>query len=129
MSLASVLLVEDDDELRALVEGELRAAGFSVRSIPLASKMFDLAPRADELIVLDLGMPQGTLQGMEALMLLRRIDAWRETPVVILSAFGDVVNRSVTDRLGVVAIFSKPVDVEALIASLQQAARRATSRH
>jgi DNA-binding response OmpR family regulator len=129
MSVTSILLVEDDDDVRALFEEALQTAGFSVRSIALASKIFDLAPRRDELILLDLGMPQGTLQGMEALTLLRRIDAWREIPVIILSAFGDVVNRTITSRLGVVDILSKPVGIAELIAFLQHATRRAVSRN
>src|SRR5687768_7820045 len=93
----SVLLVEDDDAIRWCLEEALRTAGLAVQSIPLAAKIFD-ALRSDrfDVIVLDLGMPRGSLQGMEALTLLRGVDAWREIPVIILSAFGDVVNQDVT---------------------------------
>jgi DNA-binding response OmpR family regulator len=120
MSSISILLVEDNDEVRTLLQETLRGAGFSVRSIPLAAQIFDmLHGNIFDLIVLDLGMPQGSLQGMEALTLLRTIKAWREVPVIILSAFGDVVNRALTSQLGVVDIIAKPFDVQGFIASLQ----------
>ena len=121
----AVLLVEDDDAIRWCLEEALRTAGLSVQSIPLAAKIFD-ALRSDrfDVIVLDLGMPRGSLQGMEALTLLRGVDAWREIPVIILSAFGDVVNQDVTRRLGVAAIVGKPLEADDLVACVQRVRAR-----
>jgi DNA-binding response OmpR family regulator len=121
MPMSSVLLVEDDDSVRTFFEDALREAGFSVRSVPLASQTFDaLRAGAPDVIVLDLGMPLGSLQGMEMLTQLRQMAPWREIPVIILSAFGDVVNRDVTRRLGVAAILAKPlVDVEELVRTIR----------
>jgi DNA-binding response OmpR family regulator len=125
MSLTSILLVEDNDDLRTLLQDAMREAGFAVQSIPLAAHIFEvLHGDTFDLIVLDLGMPQGTLQGMEALTRLRTIEVWRELPVIILSAFGDVVNRTLTTRLGVADIVAKPLDVQELIASLHRVAGR-----
>ena len=125
MPPTSVLLVEDDDAVRGLFEDTLRSAGFEVRAVPLASDTFEaLRDRTPDVIVLDLGMPRGTLQGMEMLTRLREIEAWREIPVVILSAFGDVVNRDVTGRLGVAAILGKPlVEVEELTRTIRRIGR------
>jgi DNA-binding response OmpR family regulator len=121
MPVSSVLLVEDDDAVRGFFEGALESAGFSVRSIPLAAETFDaLRAGMPDVIVLDLGMPRGSLQGMEMLAQLREIDAWRTIPVIILSAFGDLVNRDVTRRLGVAAILAKPlIDVEELFRTIR----------
>jgi DNA-binding response OmpR family regulator len=121
MPISSVLLVEDDDAVRGFFEGALRSAGFSVRSIPLAAETFDaLRAGIPDVIVLDLGMPRGSLQSMEMLAQLREMDEWREIPVVILSAFGDLVNRDVTRRLGVAAILAKPlIDVEELTRTIR----------
>ncbi len=125
MPLSSVLLVEDDDAVRGFFEDTLRSAGFSVRSVPLAAETFEaLRAGTPDVIVLDLGMPRGSLQGMEMLTQLREIDAWREIPVVILSAFGDVVNRDVTRRLGVTAILAKPlIAVEELTRTIREISR------
>jgi len=121
----SVLIVEDDDAVRGFFEDALRTAGFSVRSVPLAAATFEaLRQGTPDVIVLDLGMPRGSLQGMEMLTQLREVEAWRDLPVVILSAFGDVVNRDVTRRLGVAAILAKPLlDVEELTRTIRQIGR------
>jgi DNA-binding response OmpR family regulator len=125
MPPSSVLLVEDDDAVRGFFEVALRTAGFVVRSVPLAAETFEaLRNDTPDVIVLDLGMPRGSLQGMEMLTQLREVDAWREIPVVILSAFGDVVNRDVTRRLGVAAILAKPlIEVEELTRTIRQIGR------
>jgi DNA-binding response OmpR family regulator len=125
MPPSSVLLVEDDDAVRGFFEDALRNAGFVVRSVPLAAETFEaLRSGTPDVIVLDLGMPQGSLQGMEMLTQLREVDAWREIPVVILSAFGDVVNRDVTRRLGVAAILAKPlIEVEELTRTIRRIGR------
>ena len=125
MPPSSVLLVEDDDAVRGFFEEALRNAGFAVRSVPLAAETFEaLRNGTPDVIVLDLGMPRGSLQGMEMLTQLREVDAWRGIPVVILSAFGDVVNRDVTRRLGVAAILAKPlVEVEELTRTIRQIGR------
>ena len=121
MPPTSVLLVEDDDAVRGLFEDTLKSAGFSVRALSLASDAFEaLREGTPDVIVLDLGMPRGTLQGMEMLARLRDVETWRDIPVVILSAFGDVVNRDVTARLGVAAILAKPlVAVEELTRTIR----------
>jgi CheY-like chemotaxis protein len=125
MPSTSVLLVEDDAAVRGLFEDTLRSAGFAVRAVSLASDTFEaLRGGTPDVIVLDLGMPRGTLQGMEVLARLRDEEAWREIPVVILSAFGEVVNRDVTGRLGVAAILAKPlVEVEELTRTIRRIAR------
>jgi len=125
MPPSSVLLVEDDEAVRAFFEDALRNAGFVVRSVPLAAETFEaLRNGTPDVIVLDLGMPRGSLQGMEMLTQLREVDAWREIPVVILSAFGDVVNRDVTRRLGVAAILAKPlIEVGELTRTIRQIGR------
>jgi CheY-like chemotaxis protein len=125
MPPTSVLLVEDDDAVRGLFEDTLKSAGFSVRALSLASEAFEaLRAGTPDVIVLDLGMPRGTLQGMELLARIRDVDTWRDIPVVILSAFGDVVNRDVTARLGVTAILGKPlVEVEELTRTIRRIGR------
>ena len=121
----SVLLVEDAAAVRGFFEDALRAAGFSVRSVSLASATFEaLRQGTPDVIVLDVGMPRGSLQRMEMLTQLREVDAWRDIPVVILSAFGDVVNRDVTRRLGVAEILAKPlVEVEELTRTIREIGR------
>src|ERR671919_2978119 len=125
MPPTSVLIVEDDPATRSMFEDALRLDGFSVRGIARAADTFDVLRTAPpDVIVLDLGMPRGSLQGMEMLAQLREVDAWRDIPVVILSAFGDVVNRDVTRRLGVAAILAKPlIEVDELTRTIREISR------
>ena len=58
---------------------------------------------------------------MELLVRIREVEQWRSLPVVILSGFGDFVNRDVTERLGVAAILSKPLsDLEQIVTAVQR---------
>jgi DNA-binding response OmpR family regulator len=125
MSSTSVLLVEDDAAVRGLFTDTLESAGLSVRAIPLAAEIFEaLRVGVPDVIVLDLGMPHGSLQGMEVLARLREVEAWKNVPVIILSAFGDVVNRDVTRRLGVASVLGKPLtDLDELTRTIREALR------
>jgi twitching motility two-component system response regulator PilG len=112
----SILLVEDNEALRPLLATVLATSGFSVTAIRLAEHAPEvLRLNFPDLIVLDLGMPSGTLQGAELLAMLRETEAWKHVPVVILSGYGDVVNRTLLTRLGASAVLTKPLaDIEIL---------------
>ena len=106
----SILLVEDDEALRTVLTTVLDMAGFAVTPIRLAQEVPQmLGLSAPDLMVLDLVMPSGTLQGAELLARLREADAWRHLPVVILSGYGEVVNRDIMTRLGAAAVLTKPL--------------------
>ena len=117
-----ILLVEDDEALRGLLAAVLDNAGFSVSAVRLAGD----APAAlrvapVDLLVLDLVMPSGTMQGAELLAMLRGADEWRDLPVVILSGYGDVVNRDIMARLGARAVLTKPLaDVDILSSTIRR---------
>jgi CheY-like chemotaxis protein len=115
-----VLLVEDDTAVRELLNDALHEAGFDVTAVDLAETAVRmLRTSLPDAVVLDVGMPAGTMQGMEFLAELREHPRTRDIPVVILSGFGDVINRDVTDRLGVSAILSKPLaDINDLFRAL-----------
>ena len=107
---ASVLFVEDDDVVRTFVAEILRGSGFEVTAVPLAESAEEtLQTMRPDVIVLDLGMPVGSLQGIEFLARLREREAEPHIPVVIMSGLGDAVNRDVTARLDVAAVVSKPL--------------------
>ena len=112
----SILLVEDDEALRTVLTTVLDRAGFAVTPIRLAQEVPQmLGLSAPDLMVLDLVMPSGTMQGAELLAWLREADAWRHLPVVILSGYGDVANRDIMARLGAATILTKPLaDIEIL---------------
>ena len=123
MSAKRILLVEDDATVRDACCDLLRDAGFLVEAIDLAEHAFDaLRSWRPDIVVLDLGMPVGKLQGMEFLATLRENRDWQKMPVVIVSGFGDVVNPDVTRRLNVAAVFTKPIsDLDHFFAAIRGA--------
>ena len=117
-----VLIVEDEAVIRDVLSGTLRDAGLDVATVDMAQHALEaVRSRRPDLIVLDLGMPRGTMQGMDFLVLLREQPDCRDLPVLILSGYGDIVNRDVTTRLGVRAVLSKPLaDFAILIDAVRQ---------
>ncbi len=117
----SILLVEDEEALRSLLVTVLETAGFSVTAIRLAEDAREvLRLSSPDLIVLDLAMPGGTMQGTDLLAMLRETDAWKHVPVVVFSGYGDVVNQDIMARLGVSAVLTKPLaDIDILPATIR----------
>jgi len=117
----SIVLIEDDEALRPLLASVLEGAGFAVTAIRLAEDApAMLRLNSPDLIVLDLGMPSGTMQGAELLAMLRETETWKQLPVVILSGYGDLVNRNIMTRLGAAAVLTKPLaDVDMLATTIR----------
>jgi DNA-binding response OmpR family regulator len=84
-TMARVLLVEDDPDIRTTVIRQLSEFGHSVRSAGTALTALREATRdPGDVIVLDLGLPD--LDGSEALKMLRAVT---RTPVIIATALDD----------------------------------------
>ncbi|MEA3242816.1 MAG: response regulator [Pseudomonadota bacterium] len=79
------MLIEDDPDTRAIMRRQLEGAHWTVREAGNGKEALERI-RADrpDLILLDLTMPE--MDGFEFLLELRRIDAWRDIPVVVVSA-------------------------------------------
>jgi DNA-binding response OmpR family regulator len=107
----SVLLVEDDAEVRSSVAEILELEGFAVDTAIHGQQALDKlrAGASPNVLLLDLMMP--VMNGLELLEHLRTHSEVRSPPVIVLSA-----NRGYdADDLGVAAIVRKPFDVDALV--------------
>jgi DNA-binding response OmpR family regulator len=116
-----VFVADDDDELRTLVVGALRADGYTVEEardgvellILLSEAIDDPATRPD-LIVSDACMPN--LSGLGVLEHLKR--AHIRVPVLIMTGFVPPSVGVVVKRLGGLGVLAKPFDVQALRAAV-----------
>jgi len=81
----TVLLIEDDPDTRAIMCRQLEGAEWTVREAGNGKEALERV-REDqpELILLDLMMPE--MDGFEFLLELRQVEAWRDIPVVVVSA-------------------------------------------
>ncbi|MEY4577462.1 MAG: hypothetical protein RL701_2165 [Pseudomonadota bacterium] len=112
-----VLLAEDDHEMRRLLVGTLRRAHCEVTEARTGLQLSEQLARRREhtppgfdLVISDIRMPGRS--GLEALLLLRRED--HTTPVILITGFGDPEVHAEAYRLGALAVFNKPFDLDDL---------------
>jgi DNA-binding response OmpR family regulator len=113
----TILLVEDDEELRAVVARALRARGHRLEeagSMEAAAAALEAGARPG-LIVLDLNLPGDT--GWDLLRGSAYADAGRP-PVLVTSAL--TVRRSQLDAFGVAGYLSKPFPMETFICVVER---------
>lgn len=105
MHTSYVLVVDDDPNVRSLIEDVLTMFGYQVRIARSGQEALSAVAReAPSAMILDLMMPGMT--GFSVLANLRRMSGGRHIPVIVLSALIDQV--SGIDRLpGVVGVMCK----------------------
>lgn len=116
-----IIVVDDDAELRALTQRFLSDHGFAVRTVSSGSALDTaLAREPADAIVLDLMMP-----GEDGLAICRRLRAAKdETPILMLTARGDPVDRIVGLEMGADDYLAKPFLPRELVARLAAILRR-----
>ena len=127
--IPSVLVAEDDSELRRLLAEKLRRDGYRVDEAKSGMELFERIEEMDrqnlsyDLIITDIRMPG--LTGMEVIDGLAAdgvFDMWT-TRVIFISAFGDGATRMAADRLQA-PLIDKPFDIDALRSCAAEMIRR-----
>src|SRR5580658_3423532 len=111
-----VLVVEDEDHLRRILELQLLDSGFAVEKASTAEEALPLIDHAD-LILTDFKLPGMT--GLEMLQIIRRMDS--HVPVVMMTAFGTVENAVEAMKSGASDFLLKPFSLDQLIAVVSKA--------
>ena len=118
---ARILVVDDDDEIRAMLDSTLRFSGFEVTQASTgADAIAALAAAPPDVVVLDVMMPG--VDGFEVVQLIRRRDA---LPVLFLSARDAVEDRVRGLRLGGDDYVTKPFSAVEVVARIETLLRRA----
>jgi len=116
-----LLVVDDDVELCALVSEFLMREGFDVECANTGDQGLEAAMSGQhEAIVLDVMLPH--MNGFE---LLRQIRTQKRTPILMLTARGDHVDRIVGLEMGADDYIPKPFDPRELVARIRAVLRRA----
>ncbi|RZJ26692.1 MAG: two-component system response regulator CreB [Haliea sp.] len=121
MAGAHVLLVEDDPAIARSIIYTLERDGLTVtHSLLLSDARRQLAVRPPDVLVLDVGLPDGS-----GLDLCRDLRAHSNLPVLMLSAHGEEIDRVLGLELGADDYVSKPFSPRELLARVRGMLRRA----
>ena len=119
--LKNILMVDDDLRMRELLQRYLTDQGFSIKAVSDGKEM-DKALETDsfDLLVLDLMLP-----GEDGLAICRRLrGANVSTPIIMLTARGDEVDRIVGLEMGADDYLPKPFNPRELLARINAVLRR-----
>ena len=111
-----VLIVEDEDKLRRVLELQLQSAGFEVEKASSAEEALRKVDRAD-LILTDLRLPG--MNGLELLESIRRQNS--HVPVVVMTAFGTIEAAVEAMKAGAADFLLKPFSLDHLMTVVNKA--------
>jgi two-component system OmpR family response regulator len=119
---ARVLLVEDDAEIAAMLTEMLTENGFQAVATESATEMDRVLRRQSfDLIILDAMLP-----GEDGFSICRRLRAASSTPIIMLTALREDVDRIVGIELGADDYITKPFNSRELVARIRGLLRRAS---
>ncbi|MEH6579306.1 MAG: response regulator [Amphritea sp.] len=116
-----ILIVDDDQDIRELLESYLKKNGYEVLALEDGSRLMEhlQAEPVIDLIVLDLMMP-----GEDGFSLCRRVRAESEVPIIMLTASAEEIDRIVGLEIGADDYVAKPFNPRELLARIKAVLRR-----
>jgi len=122
MRQKTVLVIEDDPWTRTITTALLAGEGFAVVEAKNGEEGLLLArEHGPDAVLLDLALP--TKSGLEVLRELKSSDVTSDIPVIIVSAYGTLMNENDAHRAE--GIIQKPFDYDDLVGKVEQATTRA----
>jgi two-component system, OmpR family, response regulator len=120
IALQRLLVVDDDVDIRTLLAEQLSKAGYAVSTAGSGTEMRRVLEREHvDLVVLDLNLPRE-----DGLTLCRDLRARSSTPVIMLTARGEPVDRVVGLEMGADDYLTKPFEPRELLARIRNVLRR-----
>jgi two-component system KDP operon response regulator KdpE len=119
---ATILLIEDEPEIRRFLRTTLPAHGFRLyETVTGQDGLTEAKARNPDLILLDLGLPD--LDGTEV---IRQVREWTQVPIIVLSARDQEQVKVAALDLGADDYVTKPFGVNELLARMRAALRHAS---
>ena len=119
--MKKILIVDDQMEVRELVEVTLRSGDYRVLHAESGEKAIEVA-KAEKpaLIIMDIMMP-GKIDGLEATRILKKAPETRDSIIVMLSSKGQHSDKEKGFEVGADDYFSKPFSPLELIKKVEEA--------
>ena len=119
----SVLVIEDEPQMRRFLRSALEGHGYRVVEVGTAREgLAQAAGRNPDVILLDLGLPDG-----DGLDVTRRLREWAATPIIVLSARGFEQDKIRALDAGADDYLTKPFGIGELLARIRVALRHAAT--
>lgn len=123
MAQDPILVVEDDEDILQLLRYNLESAGYDVATASNGLDALNLAKRQPPcLVLLDLMLPG--MDGFDVCKELKRVPETAETPIIMLTARGEEVDRIVGLELGADDYVVKPFSPREIILRVRAVLRR-----
>ncbi len=116
----SIILIEDEKQIRRFVKTSLEAEGYQVFEAETGKQgVIETANRKPDLVILDLGLPD-----MDGIEVIGKIREWSSLPVIILSARSEESEKIDALDAGADDYLTKPFGSGELLARIRAALRR-----
>jgi two-component system, NtrC family, nitrogen regulation response regulator NtrX len=124
---ADILVVDDEADIRDLVAGILTDEGYSVRTAANSEEALSaVRARKPALLVLDIWMQGGGMDGLELLDLLKGLDP--DLPVLMISGHGNIETAVSAIKRGAYDFLEKPFKTDRLVMLVERALESASLR-
>jgi DNA-binding response OmpR family regulator len=119
----NILVVEDQDSIRRMIEALVSARGHKVVAVSSGAKAVEMAMQlTPDIVLLDLHLP-GQYDGFDVCKKLRATPATKDVPVVFISARDDEPTRAEAMTIGATAYYGKPFSPTALLKEIEKLGR------
>jgi DNA-binding response OmpR family regulator len=114
-----ILVVEDSDSIRRMIETLVSARGHEVEAVSTGAKGIQAAvARVPDAILLDLHMA-GTFDGFDVCRRLRGTEVTQAIPIIVITALTDEASKQRAADAGATAYYTKPFSPTALLKELE----------
>lgn len=115
-----LLVVDDEEDIRELLDNYLTGYGFEVRTVASGAQMRSAVQESPcDLVLLDLGLP-----GEDGLTLARELRADPNIGIIIVTGRGQPVDRIIGLEVGADDYVAKPFELRELVARVRSVLRR-----
>src|SRR5437899_5029929 len=123
--LLKVLVIEDEDNIVELIKLGLRYEGFQVEAVSDGAQGLSAAQRINpDMVILDLGLQPGGIDGLEVCRRLRLNPTTQDLPILMLTARDEPRDRVLGLDTGADDYLTKPFTFEELVARIRAILRR-----
>ncbi|MCX5778421.1 MAG: response regulator [Elusimicrobia bacterium] len=124
--MKKIIVMDDEAAIRELLSLGLRAAGYAVEAVSSTQDLWDSIGREKPAVILmDAGMPGE--DGISICRDIRRNEATKNIPVVIITAFNDDITRNDAFLFGATAFVTKPFTIPAVLSVVSECVNASSS--